>query len=147
MKKNILLACIISIFYGCSSDKFETDLKIIAVKSGDYWGYIDQKGAYKINPQFKYAHAFSEGKALVKSSNDGIVMSLNAKGGLLQAKRTLHPYVMHTAIRLSTPSCYHIVATYLPYLLMASLGLLLLFPLFRQWKYDPAHRALLPVTN
>jgi apolipoprotein N-acyltransferase len=65
---------------------------------------------------------------LVKTSNEGIVMAVSAKGGLLQAKRTFHPFVMHTAIRLSTPSCYHIVATYLPYFLMSSLALLLLLP-------------------
>jgi apolipoprotein N-acyltransferase len=69
---------------------------------------------------------------LVKSSNDGIVMAVNARGELLEAKRTIHPYIMHTTIRLSTPSCYRLVARYLPYFLMVSLVLLVLFPLFRR---------------
>jgi apolipoprotein N-acyltransferase len=59
---------------------------------------------------------------LVKSSNDGIVLAVNAGGGLLEAKRTVHPYVMHTAVRLSTPSSYHAVVAYIPYLLFMLLG-------------------------
>jgi apolipoprotein N-acyltransferase len=69
---------------------------------------------------------------LVKSSNDGIVMAVNARGELLEAKRTIRPYIMHATIRLSTPSCYRLVARYLPYFLMASLVLLVLLPLFRR---------------
>ncbi|WP_207510941.1 hypothetical protein [Longitalea luteola] len=69
---------------------------------------------------------------LVKSSNDGIVMAVNARGELQQAKRTVLPYVMHATIRLSTPSCYRHIARCLPYFLMTLLVSLVLFPLFRR---------------
>lgn len=45
-------------------------LKLIPVKSGDKWGYIDKQGKILINPQFNDAHFFLDGLALVRSSDD-----------------------------------------------------------------------------
>lgn len=60
----------ILILIGCKSKTPEVDLKIIPVKSGDYWGYIDQEGKIKINPQFNRAYAFNEDLALVRTSDN-----------------------------------------------------------------------------
>ncbi len=51
------------------SDKSEFSLKLIPVKSGDKWGYIDKEGKYAINPQFDEAHMFIQGMALVKGTD------------------------------------------------------------------------------
>jgi hypothetical protein len=44
-------------------------LKLIPVKSGEKWGYINKKGEYVINPQFQNADFFHEGLARVVSSD------------------------------------------------------------------------------
>jgi hypothetical protein len=55
----------------CGSKKdAEVSLNLIPVKSGQYWGYMNQEGKFIINPQFKYAFTFSEGLALVRGSDD-----------------------------------------------------------------------------
>jgi hypothetical protein len=42
-------------------------MKLIPVKSGEKWGYINKKGEYVINPQFKDAEFFRNGLAKVES--------------------------------------------------------------------------------
>ena len=44
--------------------------ELIPVKSGENWGYIDTKGNYVINPQYKTAALFQQGLALVQDSNE-----------------------------------------------------------------------------
>lgn len=71
MRKFILFSCVVTgILVGCKTKSPEVDLKIIPVRSGDYWGYIDHEGKFKINPQFKYAYSFNEDLALVMSSDN-----------------------------------------------------------------------------
>lgn len=65
-----LISLLFLILYGCRSEKKEVDLKIIPVKSGNYWGYINHEGKYLINPQFQFASIFKEGLALVLSSDN-----------------------------------------------------------------------------
>jgi hypothetical protein len=70
MKKNfqsIIVLLIVTLFSSCIGGKSETDLKLIPVLSGKYWGYIDHEGKYVINPQFKGALPFSDGLALVQA--------------------------------------------------------------------------------
>ncbi|MEI6184441.1 MAG: WG repeat-containing protein [Bacteroidota bacterium] len=43
-------------------------MKLIPVKQGDYWGYVDKTGKFIVNPQFKQAFAFKEGLALIKNT-------------------------------------------------------------------------------
>lgn len=83
MKKlNFILTCWMGLCLlavcctSCSDDK---KLKLIPVKSGDQWGYINKKGEYVINPQFEAADFFRDGLALVKSSN-GKVGFINKNG-------------------------------------------------------------------
>lgn len=71
MRNVIFLICFsVTLLVGCKTKTSEVDLKIVPVRSGDYWGFIDHEGKFKINPQFKYAYAFNEDLALVKSSDD-----------------------------------------------------------------------------
>ena len=39
-------------------------IKLICVKSGDLYGYIDLKGVFVINPQFQPAHPFDKTSGL-----------------------------------------------------------------------------------
>lgn len=63
---------------GCNTKK-GIDLKLIPMKSGEYWGYVNHEGKFKIQPQFKYAFIFSSGLALVKNS-DNKYGYINEKG-------------------------------------------------------------------
>jgi hypothetical protein len=68
--KKILLFLIVAVvmtFSTCTTDK--AIIKIFPVKAGDKWGYVDKTGQYIINSQFEEAFNFSEGLALVKSTN------------------------------------------------------------------------------
>ncbi len=51
-------------------DVFDLNFKLIPVKVGDNWGYISQDGKFAINPQFKKAYTFREGRALIRSADD-----------------------------------------------------------------------------
>jgi hypothetical protein len=53
-------------------------LKLVPVKSGEKWGYINQKGEYIISPQFAYANLFNENLAKV--------VSLEGKTGFIDNK-------------------------------------------------------------
>lgn len=65
--KTLLICCICFIGLSCSKNKNQFDLELIPVRSGEKWGYINQKGEYAINPQFKDAEFFYDGIAMVKS--------------------------------------------------------------------------------
>jgi|GEM_PF-2862669 len=49
---------------------FELNFSQIPVKVGDNWGYITQDGKFSVNPQFKKAYTFREGRALVRGTDD-----------------------------------------------------------------------------
>ncbi|MEO6524629.1 MAG: WG repeat-containing protein [Mucilaginibacter sp.] len=66
MKK--LLLIIIAFFAVSCHKKDSVNLKLIPVKSSDYWGYIDNNGKIIINPQFAAAFTFNDGLALVQNS-------------------------------------------------------------------------------
>jgi FKBP-type peptidyl-prolyl cis-trans isomerase FkpA len=66
---NIFLLCIF--MSACSSDEYDiANIKLIPVKSGELFQYINSEGEIVINPQFKEASLFIDGLALVKTSND-----------------------------------------------------------------------------
>ncbi len=80
MKKLLHLFALSIFITSCSNNsKTEADFKLIPVKSGNYWGYIDREGQIKINPQFAYANPFYEGLALIKAS-DGKYGYINEEG-------------------------------------------------------------------
>lgn len=86
----ILVLSILTLFVSCSSNKFDLDL--IPVKSGEKWGYIDQKGAYVINLQFAEADFFREGLAIVKD--------LEGKIGFIDKEGK---YVLKAQYKAATP--------------------------------------------
>jgi hypothetical protein len=55
------------VLFACTKKE---EIKLIPIKSGDKWGYIDKTGKLIINPQFEEAHLFREGLALVKSNEE-----------------------------------------------------------------------------
>lgn len=56
----------ICLINGCSMFSKKNELKLIPVKSGDKWEYVDKDGKIIINPQFVYASLFKDNIALVK---------------------------------------------------------------------------------
>ncbi len=80
MKRNFLslLALIFVLALGACQHS-DISYKLIPVKSGDKWGYIDKQGKMQINPQFEEAAIFLEGLARVKGS-DGKVGFINEDG-------------------------------------------------------------------
>jgi hypothetical protein len=72
LKRNFLViigAALLLTLYSCGGNSNQSDLKLIPVKSGDKWGYINKKGEYQINPQFKDADFFHDGLAYVVSED------------------------------------------------------------------------------
>lgn len=68
-KIRVFASCLILAYTtGCStnSDEFE----LIPFSNGDEWGYINWEGEIAINPQFKAAGHFYEGRAVVVDGND-----------------------------------------------------------------------------
>lgn len=66
MKKlyTFLLFYLLLLLYGsCSDTPYHLEIKLIPVKSGEKWGYVDREGHYVINPQFEEADFFREGLA------------------------------------------------------------------------------------
>lgn len=63
-----MLLLIVLIFNSCGKDIERIDL--FPIKAGDRWGYVDKKGQYVINSQFLEAYNFSDGLALVKSTDE-----------------------------------------------------------------------------
>lgn len=70
--KTIVISWIILIGVSCTSNQAKIDFNLIPVKSGEKWGYINNKGEYVINPQFKNAAFFRCGLARVVASDDKI---------------------------------------------------------------------------
>jgi hypothetical protein len=64
-----LVICSLFVFCISCTKIFQEDLKLIPVKSGEKWGYINKKGDYVINPQFVDADFFVDGLARVISSD------------------------------------------------------------------------------
>ncbi|MDR1654248.1 MAG: WG repeat-containing protein [Prevotellaceae bacterium] len=64
----MLIAGLLCFCVACSNSD-QADLKLIPVKSGKKWGYINKKGEYVINPQFQNAGFFRDGLAKVISSD------------------------------------------------------------------------------
>ncbi|OFY84598.1 MAG: hypothetical protein A3F72_19335 [Bacteroidetes bacterium RIFCSPLOWO2_12_FULL_35_15] len=65
--KNLFIILIATILVSCG--KNQEGIKLIPIKSGDKWGYIDKEGKYIINAQFEEGHLFRDGLALVKSND------------------------------------------------------------------------------
>ncbi len=77
MAKNILYIIIAILilqitFSSCSNSNSadEVDMELIPVQMGGKCGYVDHKGKFVINPQFKHASAFHDGLALVYTFDD-----------------------------------------------------------------------------
>ncbi len=66
--KQTLIVCLVLFMFGCSQKKEMLSLKLIPVKQGEYWGYVDKDGKFVVNPQFKRAWTFAEGLALVENT-------------------------------------------------------------------------------
>lgn len=70
--QTLVICCICFIGLSCSKNQSQFDLELIPVRSGEKWGYINQKGEYVVNPQFRDADFFYDGMAMVKSLNGKI---------------------------------------------------------------------------
>jgi hypothetical protein len=68
MKKLLFIAIIPLVLGSCNKNNQE--IKLIPIKSGDKWGYIDKTGNLKITAQFDEAHLFRDGLALIKTKED-----------------------------------------------------------------------------
>ena len=68
--KSLVICSLFAFCISCSNKSDQIDLKLIPVKSGEKWGYINQKGEYVINPQFQDAGFFRKGIARVLSSDE-----------------------------------------------------------------------------
>ena len=75
----VVFICILFGFNSCQNNP-EDVIKLIPIKSGDKWGYIDRKGNYVINSQFEDAFNFSDGLALFKNG-EGKFGFVGACGG------------------------------------------------------------------
>lgn len=81
MKRTLFFAMIICAVLSSSCTNKENNPKLLAVKSNDLWGYVDNKGTFVINPQFENAHPFFNGLARVVS--DGKVGYIDSDGKYL----------------------------------------------------------------
>ena len=80
MKKLLLLLSAITLtLSSCFFKTSEIDNSLLPVKSGEKWGYVNKKGVFVINPQYKDADFFREGIAQVKYS-DGKIGYIDKKG-------------------------------------------------------------------
>ena len=60
--------------------------KLAAVQIGNLWGYIDTKGDIVIPPQYKYAGAFQNGKAIVETTD-------NLLGQITPSNKLIKPWI------------------------------------------------------
>lgn len=75
-----LFLCFVAILLQMSSCSSSSEnLKLIPVKTGDKWGYVNKSGKYIINPQFAEASTIKNGLALVQTM-DGEYGFINEKG-------------------------------------------------------------------
>lgn len=78
----IIMLCLIVACSGGSSNVNE--VKLIPVKIGNDWGYVDREGNMKINPQFSALSLFKDGIAVVKpSGNKGLYGYIDEKGNYI----------------------------------------------------------------
>ena len=70
LKVFILLSTIVMLYSCGLLQKKEVEIKLIPVKIGKSYGYIDLEGKIVINPQFSEATIFRDGIALVKTQSD-----------------------------------------------------------------------------
>jgi len=75
----ILLA--ISFLSSCDDGKSISEIKLIPVKSGKDFQYIDQEGKIVINPQFSEATVFRNGLALIKNSGENPMWGFISEDG------------------------------------------------------------------
>lgn len=75
----LVIVGILFFFLHSSNPPFKPDTSLIPVCDGEHWGYINKKGQYIINPQFKDASWFSNGLARVQTE-DGKYGFINKKG-------------------------------------------------------------------
>lgn len=75
----LLFVITVTLFTMHSCKENELSIKLIPVKSGEKWGYIDKQGKIQINPQFNQANIFIDGLALVANS-DGKFGFINEEG-------------------------------------------------------------------
>lgn len=80
--KTLVICCVCIMNLSCSNNQNKIDFGLIPVKSGEKWGYLNTKGEYKINPQFKDAQFFRDGIAKVLSV-DGKVGYISEDGKYL----------------------------------------------------------------
>jgi hypothetical protein len=67
----IAIACLLGIVGFMTSCQTGThDFELIPFNNGEEWGYLNWEGEIEINPQFKAAGYFFEGRALALNSND-----------------------------------------------------------------------------
>lgn len=89
--KFLAITAIATIISSCTSDLQE--VKLIPVKSGEEFQYIDKEGKIVINPQFSEASVFRNGLALVKPSGT------DAKWGFIDEKGA---YVINPQYKYAT---------------------------------------------
>ena len=74
-----ITAGVLFFFLHSSGPAFKPDTSLIPVSDGEHWGYINKKGNYVINPQFKDASWFNNGLARVMAE-DGKYGFIDKKG-------------------------------------------------------------------
>ena len=91
--KCLVICSLIAFCISCSNNSNQVDLKLIPVKSGEKWGYINKKGEYVINPQFADATLFRDGLAMITAS-DGKVgfIDNNGKFKIVAQYRSATPF-------------------------------------------------------
>ncbi|MBS1580551.1 MAG: WG repeat-containing protein [Bacteroidetes bacterium] len=67
MRKILTIIAMLTLV-ACNQKKKEISLKLIPVKQGEYWGYVDKDGKFIINPQFKQAFTFTDDIALIQNT-------------------------------------------------------------------------------
>ncbi|MDL2228072.1 WG repeat-containing protein [Odoribacter sp. OttesenSCG-928-L07] len=70
--KILLMCSLLAFCLSCSNNSIQIDLELIPVESDGKWGYINQKGEYVINLQFKDADFFYNDLACVTTFDDKI---------------------------------------------------------------------------
>lgn len=66
-----------------------TDIELIPVKVGERWGFVDHKGNLVIAPEYRAAEYFSEGLAMV-TTTDGYCGYIDTKGEMVIAANYLN---------------------------------------------------------
>ena len=70
--KTLVICCMCIFSLSCSNNQSQINFELIPVKSGEKWGYVNKKGEYVINPQFKDVKFFRDGLARVLSVDDKV---------------------------------------------------------------------------